>query len=177
MKTLPSKFLKFEWFPTLQDRPEEFKSESNVNAMLVKDKGALIKILCRRAVVSEEDPHGPINKKIWLDGYHNRILAMTPDWPAGLKLRPDSTLDWDLGGHYQLVPNMPKDCPRPADHRYTGFVVMNLNVEVSFSGPIANAVTGEWKAQKTGTTSKRLSCTPHSRSMPRRSRSSSTRPS
>ena len=124
--------------------------------MLKKEKNSLVHILCRLATVSEDDPHGPQEKRIWLHGYLSRI-KMLGGWPDGLTLKTCMSLDWDNGGHFQMVPKMEADA-NPAEHRYQAFTLMGNNFP--FTGPLASAVTGEWQTYKNWDHCKAYVCHP-----------------
>ena len=122
VKHMPRKFLKDEFLLAVEDKPAPFCKDENIVAMLKKEKNSLIHILCRLATVSEDDPHGPQEKKIWLGGYVSRIKNLG-GWPVGLMLKSDMSLDWDNGGHFQLMPKMEADA-KPAEHLYKAFTMM-----------------------------------------------------
>jgi hypothetical protein len=66
-------------------------------------------------------------------------------WPSGLSITADFDIDFDAGGHYDLIPPLPEDVA-PADHIFAGFKF--LGKEIPFTGILKNAVTGEWRTKK-----------------------------
>jgi len=101
-----------------------------MKALLKVDPKLSPKLHMRLHAVSKHDAAGPLQHSAWLE-VHSARCAQLGGWPDELTWDQSFRIDWQVSGHFQLLPVLPTGTTDASAHVYTHLRFRGIDVPIN----------------------------------------------